>query len=148
MALDFHLENTCSGEAAGWEARRGRGRDGRRGKHSGGPSLPPPHPSHPPAGRKGFPVAQLIKSLPAVRETWVWFLGWEDLPGKISWRRARLPTPIFRPGEFLGLYSPWAGRKELKSRFVGGSAPERCLCVKFNHHGLGSLHFSDSFIYN
>ena len=23
----------------------------------------------------------------------------------------RLPTPIFWPGEFLGLYSPW-GRKE------------------------------------
>ena len=23
-------------------------------------------------------VAQLVKSLPAVWETWVWFLGWED----------------------------------------------------------------------
>ena len=23
-------------------------------------------------------VAQLVKSLPAMRETWVWFLGWED----------------------------------------------------------------------
>ena len=25
--------------------------------------------------------------------------------------RARLPTPVFRPGEFHGLYSPW-DRKE------------------------------------
>ena len=27
----------------------------------------------------GFPGAQLVKNLPAVRETWVQFLGWEDL---------------------------------------------------------------------
>ena len=32
--------------------------------------------------------------------------------GKIPWRRQRLPTPVFWPGEFHGLYSPW-GCKEL-----------------------------------
>ena len=47
-------------------------------------------------------VAQLVKNLSAMRETWV---------GKISWRRERLPTPRFWPGEFHGLYSPW-GHKE------------------------------------
>ena len=26
----------------------------------------------------GFPVAQLVKNLPAVRETWVLPLGWAD----------------------------------------------------------------------
>ena len=26
----------------------------------------------------GFPVAQLVKNLSAMRETWVWSLGWED----------------------------------------------------------------------
>jgi len=31
---------------------------------------------------------------------------------KIHWRRDRLPTPVFWPGEFHGLYSPW-GCKEL-----------------------------------
>ena len=31
--------------------------------------------------------------------------------GKISWRRDRLPTPVFWPGEFHGLYSLW-DRKE------------------------------------
>ena len=46
-------------------------------------------------------VAQLVKNLPATRETWV----------LIPWRRERLPTPVFWPGEFHGLYSPW-GRKE------------------------------------
>ena len=27
-------------------------------------------------------VVQLVKNLPAVRETWVWSLGWEDSPGE------------------------------------------------------------------
>ena len=52
-------------------------------------------------------VAQLAKNPPSLWETWVQSLGWED-----PWRRERLPTPVFRPGEFHGLYSPW-GRKEL-----------------------------------
>ena len=32
--------------------------------------------------------------------------------GKIPWRMEGLPTPVFWPGEFHGLYSPW-GHKEL-----------------------------------
>ena len=51
-------------------------------------------------------VAQLVKNPPAMWETWVWPLGW-----KIPWRRERLPTPVFWPGEVHGLCSPW-GRKE------------------------------------
>ena len=27
--------------------------------------------------------------------------------GKIPWRRERLPTLVFWPGEFHGLYRPW-----------------------------------------
>jgi len=48
-------------------------------------------------------VAQLVKNLPAMRETWVRALGWED-----PWRRKRLPTPVFWPREFYELYSPWS----------------------------------------
>ena len=33
------------------------------------------------------------------------------LVGKIHWRRERLPTLVFWPGELHGLYSPW-GHKE------------------------------------
>ena len=59
-----------------------------------------------PGERIGYPfqyswaslLAQLVKNVPAMRETWV---------GKIPWRRERLPTPVFWPGEFHGLYSPW-----------------------------------------
>ena len=36
----------------------------------------------------------------------------ETRVGKIPWRRERLPTPVFWPGESYGLYRPW-GRKEL-----------------------------------
>ena len=53
-----------------------------------------------------FLVAQLVKNPPAMQETWVQSLGWED-----PWRRERLPTPVFWPGEFHGMYSSW-GCKE------------------------------------
>ena len=52
-------------------------------------------------------VAQLVKNPPAMWETWV-----NPWVGKIPWRRERLPTPVFWPGEFHGLYSPW-GCQEL-----------------------------------
>ena len=35
-------------------------------------------------------------------------LGSNSWLGKIPWRRERLPTPVSGPGEFHGLYSPWA----------------------------------------
>ena len=47
-------------------------------------------------------VAQLVKNLLAMRETWV---------GQIPWRRETLLTPVFWPGEFHAVYSPW-GHKE------------------------------------
>ena len=37
--------------------------------------------------------------------------GFDPWIGKIPWRRERLPTPVFWPREFHGLYSPW-GHKE------------------------------------
>ena len=40
-----------------------------------------------------------------------WRLGFNPWVGKIPWRRERLPTPVFWPGELHGLYSPW-GHKE------------------------------------
>ena len=32
--------------------------------------------------------------------------GFDPWVGKIPWRRERLPSPVFWPGEFHGLYSP------------------------------------------
>ena len=38
--------------------------------------------------------------------------GFNPWVGKIPWRKELLPTPVFWPGEFHGLFSPW-GHKEL-----------------------------------
>ena len=42
-------------------------------------------------------VAQMVKNLPAMQETWVRALGWEDSLEK-EWQ----PTLVFFPGEFHG----------------------------------------------
>ena len=44
-----------------------------------------------------FMVAQMVKYLPAMRETQIQSLIWED-----PWRREWLPTLAFLPGEFHG----------------------------------------------
>ena len=53
-------------------------------------------------------VVQLVKNPLAMQETWVRSDPWL---GKIPWKRERLPTPVFWPGEFHGLYRQW-GRKK------------------------------------
>ena len=57
-----------------------------------------------------FPVAQTVKRLPTMRDTWVWSLG------RILWRRKWQPTPVLLLGKSHGWrsvvgYSP-RGRKE------------------------------------
>jgi len=71
-----------------------------------------------------YPFHQTFKKFwPLFRQALPWRLSWWRIRlqcrrpgfnpwvGKIPWRRERLPTPVFWPGEFHGLYSPW-GRKE------------------------------------
>ena len=75
-------------------------------------------------------VAQLVKNLPAMWETWVRSLGWEDPleKGKAT------PIPVFWPGEFHGLYIPWdhkesdtAERLSLHCLQVGSTPPPELL---------------------
>ena len=40
-----------------------------------------------------------------MRETWI---------GKIPWRREQLPTPVFWPGEFHELCSPWVAKNRTR----------------------------------
>ena len=47
----------------------------------------------------------MVKNLPAMQETWVGSLDWEDPLEKGK----AVPTPVFCSGEFHGLYSPWVG---------------------------------------
>ena len=37
--------------------------------------------------------------------------GFDSWVGKARWRREGLPTSVFWPGEFHGLYSPWGGKE-------------------------------------
>ena len=43
-------------------------------------------------------MAQLVMNPPAM---------WKTRVGKIPWRRERLPTAVFWPEDFCGLYSLW-----------------------------------------
>ena len=65
-------------------------------------------------------VAQMVKNLPAMPETWVQSLGWED------------PSPVSLPGEFHGQrsltgYSPW-GDKELDTTEQLSHKHTTCKC--------------------
>ena len=86
-------------------------------------------------------MAQLVKSPPAMRETWAQSLGWED-----PLEKGKLPSPVFWPGEFHGLYSPW-GRRELDTtgglslslhwginHLLGQSVPRSCCYPAQLHH--------------
>ena len=59
------------------------------------------------------PVAQLVRNPPATRETWVPSLGWG---------RERLPTPVFWPGKFHGLFhgvaKSWTRLSDLHFTFM------------------------------
>ena len=44
-------------------------------------------------------IAQLVKNPPVMQETQL-----DSWVGKVPWRRERLPTAVFWPGEFHGLY--------------------------------------------
>ena len=82
-------------------------------------------------------VAQTIRSLPAVQQTW-----FDPCVRKIPWRRKWQPTPVFLPGNSqrwrsLAGYSPWghkeSGMTELLFRFHEGlndiSVSKQCRVV-------------------
>ena len=52
-------------------------------------------------------VAQLVKYPPAIQDTWVQSLGWEDPLEKGKATHSILSWP----GEFYGLYGPWDHRE-------------------------------------
>ena len=57
-------------------------------------------------------VAQMVKHLPAMQETWVRFLGQEE-----ALEKEQQPTPVFLPEESHGQrsltgYSPWGHKSQ------------------------------------
>ena len=57
-------------------------------------------------------VAQLVKNPRC------WRPGFHPWVGKIPWRRERLSTSVFWPGEFHGLYSPWVPESQTRLSYV------------------------------
>ena len=56
-------------------------------------------------------MAQTVKNLPAMQETWLQSLGWED-----PLEKGMATTPVFLPGEFRGQrslvgHSPWRHKR-------------------------------------
>ena len=69
------------------------------------PSSPTPRPLHPPFTESGLPCGSTGKE--SACKLQCGRPGFDPWVGKIPWRRERLPIPVFWPGEFHGLYSPW-----------------------------------------
>ena len=78
-------------------------------------------------------VAQLVKNLPAVQETWL-----DSWVGKIPWRKDKLATPVFLgfPGDSDGKESAWnAGDRSLipglgRSPGRGCGSPLQSSCLE------------------
>ena len=88
---------------------------------------------------QGSLVAQMVKNLPAMQETWVRSLGWED-PRRRKWQ----PIQVFLPGRFhekrsLAGYRPW-GHKVI---FVNWNNTRILLCLKLSS-GLLSQNITNS----
>ena len=89
-------------------------------------------------------MAQLVKNPPAIQETW--FYPWV---GKIPWRRERLPTLGFWPGEFHGLCSPWGCKEPDTTERLSLSQKENHMVfvllrlVYFIEHNVSKEHVSE-----
>ena len=77
-----------------------------------------------------FLVAQLVKNLPAMWETWV---------EKIRWRRERQPTPVFLHEKFHGLYSPWGCKELAMTEWLSLSLPVSHINLKMQLMGIGHI---------
>ena len=55
----------------------------------------------------------MVKNPPAM-----WEIDLGSIPGfgRFPWRREWLSTPVFWPGEFHGLYSPWGYKESAKKK--------------------------------
>ena len=63
--------------------------------------------------------------------------GFDPWFGKIPWRRERLPTPVFWPREFHGLYNPW----DLKELDMTERDFHSLIRLSFSHKLIDNLNY-------
>ena len=64
--------------------------------------------------------------------------------GKIPCRRERLPPPVFWPGEFHGLYSPWGHKEWDTTEWLSLSLSFTCITLGINEKDMSFLFLSCS----
>ena len=75
-------------------------------------------------------VAQTVKKLSTMQETWVWSLGQE-----IPWRKEWIPIPVFLLAEFRG-------QRSLEGYSAWGSRVRHDRATNFHIHTMNSERFS------
>ena len=81
-------------------------------------------------------MAQLVKNLPLCGMP-----GLDPWVGKIPWIKERLLTPVFWPGEFHGLYSPWGHKQSDMTEQLSFQLFRTCNLLPFPN----SKYFSQSY---
>ena len=77
-----------------------------------------------------FLVAQTVKNLPAMQETWVWSLSQED-----RLEKGMATHSVFLPGGFHGQrslagYSPWGSKESDTTKWLTLSLSTRNYCIE------------------
>ena len=86
--------------------------------------------------------SQLVKNLPAIRETWVQSLSW-----KIPWRRERLPTPVFWPGKGKGYPLQYSGLESSMDCIVPGVIKNQTQLSNFDFTSFQQIELTSSFLF-
>ena len=86
--------------------------------------------------------SQLVKNLPAMRETWVQSLSW-----KMAWRRERLPTPVFWPGKGKGYPLQYSGLESSMDCIVPGVVKSQTRLSDFHFTSFQQVELTSSFLF-
>ena len=81
-------------------------------------------------------VAQLVKNLPAMQETWVQSLGWED-----PLEKGKTTQSSILARKFHGLYSPWGRKQWDTAEQLSLSLSQR---VKYSYRSLERGEWTDT----